>query len=71
MDRLNSEGIWRHDLLLTLKTPHLVNAARDKDRCLLCARNGLNAAGLCDICYSQLNGEELIWATKYMNGMVG
>lgn len=69
-DRLNSEGIWRGDLLLTLKTPHLVRAAIAKGRCLLCQRPNLNAAGLCDVCYSQLQGEELRIATRYMDGLV-
>jgi len=69
MARLNSEGIWREDLLLTLRTPHLIEDARRKKRCFVCQRTSINRAGLCDVCYSQLDGEELREANRYIDGL--
>lgn len=69
MERLNSEGVPLRLTLLTLQTPHLVRDARNKDRCFLCQRPKVNQAGLCDYCYSQLDGEELRVATQYMDGI--
>jgi hypothetical protein len=55
-------------LLYALKNPKLVYDARRIDACLLCRRGKVNMAGLCDICYSMLNGAELDQAVRWLSG---
>jgi hypothetical protein len=68
MDRVNSAGILRSDLLQALQSPAMVRNARVTDTCILCRRNKVNAAGLCEVCYSLLNGAELRLATRWLSG---
>lgn len=69
MDRLNSEGIRRQELLVALKDRKQVLTARRINSCLLCRRFGVNAAGLCEICYSMLDdGPELKAAERWLRG---
>lgn len=68
MERLNSEGIRRDHLLQALKSRKTVYVARRIDSCLLCRRRSVNEAGLCDFCYSMLDGEELIAAVRWLSG---
>lgn len=42
--------------------------ARRIDACMLCRRPHVNEAGLCDVCYSSLEGEELDMVTAWMRG---
>lgn len=66
--RLNSEGIRRDELAFTLKNRTKVLGARRIDACLLCRRPRVNEAGLCDVCYGTLDGEELELATCWLRG---
>ncbi len=66
--RLNNEGLRRQDLAFALKTRRTVEGARQIDACLLCRRKRVNEAGLCDICYSTLDGQELELATLWLRG---
>jgi len=69
VDRLNSEGIRRHDLLVALNDRKQVLSARRINSCLLCRRLGVNEAGLCEICYSGLeDGPELKAAERWLRG---
>lgn len=69
VDRLNSEGIRRRDLLVALKDRRQVTGARFINSCLLCRRPNVNLAGLCDICYSSLeDGPELRLAERLLRG---
>ena len=69
MERYNSAGIRRDELLFALRTPHMVLIARRFDCCLLCRCSTVNEAGLCDLCYSMLHGDELTLATRWMAGV--
>ena len=69
VERFNSEGVLRSDLLLTLRTPRKVKTARSVDSCLLCRSKNVNEAALCLVCYSLLDGEELRMANRWMAGM--
>jgi len=68
MDRVNSEGILRRELTLALQTRSAVKNARTIDSCLLCRRGRVNPAGLCEVCYSLLDGPELRLATRWLSG---
>jgi hypothetical protein len=68
MERLNGEGIPRRHLSIALGDRRQVLTARKIDRCLLCRRPRVNEAGLCDVCYSMLDGEELVLAGKWLTG---
>lgn len=68
MERLNSEGIPRADLKHALRNRRQVSEARRIDSCLLCRRPRVNEAGLCDVCYSSLEGVELEMATAWLRG---
>jgi len=68
MDRINSEGIPRKDLVQTLRDQRAVTTARRIDSCLLCRRGPVNDAGLCDLCYGMLNGEALNLAERWTSG---
>lgn len=69
VERLNSEGIPRDSLILALRDRRAVLTARRINSCLLCRRPKVNEAGLCDICYSALDGEELKLATRWLQGI--
>jgi len=68
MDRFNSEGILRHNLVQTLKDRRAVGTARRIDTCLLCRRSGVNESGLCEMCYGMLDGEEFVLAERWISG---
>jgi hypothetical protein len=65
---MNSEGIPRRRLAVALKDRGQVADARRIDSCLLCRRPRVNEAGLCDVCYGMLDGEELKLATRWLSG---
>ena len=69
MDRLNSEGIPRSQLLYALGNRKMVEFARQTNACLLCCRKGVNEAGLCQWCYSALDAPELQAAVKWTSGV--
>ncbi|MFN3728672.1 MAG: hypothetical protein ACK4XJ_03040 [Fimbriimonadaceae bacterium] len=68
IERWNSEAIPRHELSVTLQTPHLVMAWRRAGRCMLCCRQSVNEAGLCEICTATLDGDEFDLASKWLRG---
>ncbi len=69
MERLNSEGIARSQLLYALGNRKMVTHARKTDTCLLCCRHDVNEAGLCRWCYSSLDSPELQAAVKWTSGI--
>ncbi len=69
MDRINSEGIQRWRLSIALTDRHQVLNARKADMCLLCRRHRVNEAGLCDVCYSGLEGDEFRLASRWLSGV--
>ena len=69
MDRLNSQGIPRRKLIWTLAQEKIVKRAIQTDSCLLCRNERVNEAGLCEICTSQLNDEELKAVDKWLSGV--
>jgi hypothetical protein len=69
VDRLNSEGIPRYQLTVALKDRHQVMRARRFDICMLCRRQRVNDSGLCEICYSSLDGEEFRLAASWISGV--
>lgn len=68
VERLNSEGIRRQDLMLALRDRRKVALARRIDSCLLCRRGGVNDAAICEVCYGMLDGEELRLAARWLSG---
>lgn len=68
MDRLNPEGIPRDELRHALATRRHVAAARRRNECLLCRAKPVNEAGLCEVCHSQLDDEELRLAERWLAG---
>jgi hypothetical protein len=68
VDRVNSVGIRRQDLLWALGQPHVVRAARKRDSCLLCRAKRVNEAGLCGVCVTILSEAELRLAERWMSG---
>ena len=68
MERLNSEGIPRDQLKHALRNKRMVREARRINSCLLCRRVGVNETGLCEVCYSMLDGEELHLAEAWLRG---
>lgn len=69
MDRLNSEGIPRSLLAVALKDRRQVTQAKRTDTCMLCRRHRVNDAGLCDVCYSSLDGEDFRLAARWLSGV--
>ena len=67
-DRLNSEGIRRDELRWVLTQRRFVITARRINSCLLCRRNGVNEAGLCQVCFTLLDDEESRLANKWTSG---
>lgn len=69
MERLNSEGIPRHQLKFALSRPAMVRSARKTDSCLLCRRSGVNEAGICDLCLPLIqNPEEITLIERWLTG---
>ena len=68
VDRLNSEGILRSRLIQVLRQPLEVSRACKMDACLLCRHRHVNAAGLCDACYTQLTEPEMAIAHRWLTG---
>lgn len=68
VERVNSEGILRRDLAWALTQRRMVALARRIDRCLLCRRERVNEAGLCDVCHATLTEEELRLVEMWMRG---
>ncbi|MFZ4507946.1 MAG: hypothetical protein ACOYON_09650 [Fimbriimonas sp.] len=69
MERENSEGIRRDELAYALSQRRFVMTARRIDSCLLCRRKRVNEAGLCDACYSSLDGREFELASRWLAGV--
>jgi hypothetical protein len=69
VERVNSQGIPRRQLLWALKQPRHVKKAIKEDACLLCRANGVNEAALCDTCYALLNEPELSAAERWLSGV--
>ena len=69
MDRVNAQGIQRHQLTWTLTQKRLVKKARRENACLLCRAKGVNEAALCDLCHALLNDEELRLAERWLAGV--
>ena len=68
MSRINSEGIKRDDLAWVLTERRFVIEARKLNKCLLCKKEGVLESGLCNLCYSMLDGDELLLAEKWHRG---
>lgn len=69
-ERVNAEGIPRHQLKHALTDRRFVPIARRIDACLLCRDGGVNEAGLCPKCWSQLSDEELALAQRWLMGAI-
>ncbi|MBS1728567.1 MAG: hypothetical protein JST51_17760 [Armatimonadetes bacterium] len=69
MERLNSEGIPRSQLLYALGNRKIVENARKVGQCMLCCRSNVNEAGLCQWCYASLDNPELQAAVKWTSGI--
>ena len=69
MDRMNAEGIPRDQLLFALKDRRYVASACKIDSCLLCRRNRVNEAGLCQVCWTMLSDEEMAQGTRWLVGV--
>jgi hypothetical protein len=69
VDRVNSQGIPLAELNYTLRQPRFVRKAIRANRCLLCCREKVNEAGLCEFCYSQLDEPELRLAERWIAGV--
>jgi hypothetical protein len=68
MDRINSTGLKREELVWALTQTAVVKSARDRDACLLCRHGKVNEAGLCAVCYSLLSDEERPLARRWLAG---
>jgi len=68
VDRENPEGIKRNELTFALRTRRFVSEARRINKCMLCRRTRVNEAGLCEVCYATLEGEELNLALAWLRG---
>jgi hypothetical protein len=68
MRRFNSDGIERGELLIALRTVSVVRAAVARGSCLLCRKNSVNAAGLCEGCAANLSDIEQEAARPWLEG---
>lgn len=68
VERMNSEAIPMHQLILALKDPKMVPEFRRIDRCLLCRRQRVNEAALCESCWALLGDDEIRQAERWLNG---
>jgi hypothetical protein len=69
IERWNSEGIPRDQLVVALRTPRIVRFARRINSCLLCRRKSVNEAGICEVCTANiLDAEELRLIGEYRTG---
>lgn len=55
--------------MFAMRDRRVVSEARRIDTCLLCRNSPVNEAGLCLVCYSTLDGEELKLASRWMAGI--
>jgi hypothetical protein len=69
VERHNSEGIRRDQLLTALKDWRTVTNARRNDSCLLCRRSGVNEAALCEVCWTLLSDQELQQGVRWISGV--
>jgi hypothetical protein len=69
VERVNSEGIPREQLIYALTQPKMVAHARRRNGCLLCRAKGVNEAGLCASCIPFLSREELKLMERWMAGV--
>lgn len=69
MERWNSEGIPRDQLMFTLQQGYAVKVAIRIQKCMLCRSQGVNEAGLCHMCMTFLSDEESRLVERFMNGM--
>ncbi|MBS1705614.1 MAG: hypothetical protein JST40_07045 [Armatimonadetes bacterium] len=69
MSRWNSEGLRLDQLSWALSRPDIVREYRKLDKCMLCMRPGVNAAGLCDICLAIISPEMRDLAEKWLRGI--
>lgn len=69
MERWNSEGIPRDQLMFILRQGFAVKTAIRIQKCMLCRASGVNEAGICHMCMAFLSDEESRLVEKFMNGM--
>lgn len=69
MDRVNSEGLPRHQLAWALSRRDKVMEARQRDSCLLCRQGPVNEAGLCLMCTLLLTDEEQSLMERWRAGV--
>ena len=69
MNRMNSEGVPRSDLLWALGRVEMVAKARNRDRCLLCSNGSVNEAGLCEPCVALLDDDETKLVERWRAGV--
>ncbi|MEZ5163598.1 MAG: hypothetical protein R2688_07560 [Fimbriimonadaceae bacterium] len=69
-DRLNPEGVPRHQLTFFLTQARVVRSAVQRDCCLLCCDPKVNEAGLCHICFAYLTDEEYKLAEHWITGVM-
>ena len=54
--------------MIALRDRKQVLAARRVNSCLLCKRRQVNEAGLCEVCWGMLDGEELAMGERWLRG---
>ncbi len=69
MERWNSEAIPRDQLRWALSNAEVIRKARRVGRCLLCRRDEVNEAALCQVCWALLSDEELAAASRWLIGV--
>ena len=69
MDRVNSEGLQRHELAWALTRRDLVFRARRAGSCMLCCQGPVHEAGLCDVCTVMLTEVEQRLVERWMAGV--
>ncbi|MBL8087490.1 MAG: hypothetical protein JNM85_05385 [Chthonomonas sp.] len=69
MDRETAAGIPRSSFLWALSRPDIVQQYRKINLCMLCRREGVNAAGICDNCYHVLNSPEIDAVQRWLSGV--
>jgi hypothetical protein len=69
-DRLVPEGVPRGQLKWALGQKNIVEVAIKVDRCLLCRAEGVNPAGLCEVCVTYLTPDELALVELWRSGVL-
>jgi len=69
VERWNSEGIPRDQLMWALTQRPVIRSFRKLDSCMLCRRKGVNEAALCEACFSMLDGIEFDSAQQWLSGV--